>query len=234
MVAPMTSPALAKSPPAFPIMAWLFALLAGVVAPSIAMVVLLSAPDAEPMASTVPPILAVGLMAVGMIAAAVAGRLWIGLGLALLSGVGLLVLAMILGIPTLPNPVLIALAMGIAGFSFAARGALFGTSVGDRGWWIAVFVVAGEAAIVATAAAEPGMLPDWLLVLLPAQWASMAIAAALTGTFSGASVAALIALGGTAAATLLVRTLFPSRWPYIVMFTTWLALSALVHHQLAP
>ncbi|QDH35237.1 hypothetical protein E2E27_13455 [Porphyrobacter sp. YT40] len=97
---------------------------------------------------------------------------------------------------------------------------------------IAVFVVAGEAAILATAAARPEALPEWLLALLPAQWASMAIAGAWTGMGAGLAGAALVALAGTAAATLLVARLWPRRWPYLVMFTAWLALSALVYEQM--
>jgi hypothetical protein len=124
--------------------------------------------------------------------------------------------------------------MIIASFSFAARGKLFARSAGNRGWWIAVFVVAGEAAILITAATKPGALPAWLLVLLPAQWASTAIQTALTGTGTRAAAAPLIALAGTAAATLLVARLWPRRWPYLIMFSTWLALSALVWVRPGP
>lgn len=180
------------------------------------------------------PLLAVGLMSVGMIGAAVAGRLWIGVVLALLAGAGLLVLARALGLPPLTHPLSIALAMLIASISFAARGTLFARSAGARGWWIAVFVVAGEAAILATAYAMPGALPAWLLVLLPAQWASTAIQTALAGTGTAAASSQLLALAGTAAATLLVALLWPRRWPYLIMFTAWLALSALVWHRPAP
>jgi hypothetical protein len=180
------------------------------------------------------PLLAVGLMSVGMIGAAVAGRLWTGVGLAVLTGAGLLVLARMLGLPPLPHPLAMGLAMLIASLSFAARGALFARSAGARGWWIAVFVVAGEAAILATAYAMPGALPAWLLVLLPAQWATTAIQAALAGTGTVAASSVLIALAGTAAATLLVARLWPRRWPYLIMFTSWLALSALVWHRPAP
>jgi hypothetical protein len=72
------------------------------------------------------------------------------------------------------------------------------------------------------------------LVLLPAQWASTAIQTALTGTGTRAAASALLALAGTAAATLLVARLWPRRWPYLVMFTTWLALSALVWMRPGP
>lgn len=180
------------------------------------------------------PLAAVGLMSVGMIAAAAAGRLWIGVLLALLSGAGLMVLARALGMPPLPHPFSTGLAVIIASVSFAARGTLFARSAGARGRWIAIFVVAGEAAMLATAWALPGALPDWLLALLPAQWASVAIQTALTGTGTRAASSALFALAGTAAATLLVARLWPRRWPYAVMFTTWLGLSALVWYRPAP
>jgi hypothetical protein len=206
--------------------------LAGVAAPTLAMLMLADAP--APLAPVAGPILAVGLMAVGMIGAAAAGRLWIGVLLALLTGAGLIGLARALGLPPLPHPLSIALAVFVASISFAARGALFARSVGARGWWIAVFVVAGEAAILATAYAMPGALPAWLLVLLPAQWASTAIQTALTGTGTAAASSPLIALAGTAAATLLVARLWPRRWPYLIMFTAWLGLSALVWHRPAP
>jgi hypothetical protein len=54
--------------------------------------------------------------------------------------------------------------------------------------------------------------------------------AALGGGGTLAAGAPLLALAGTAAATLMVARLWPARWPYLVMFTTWLALSALVWH----
>lgn len=180
------------------------------------------------------PILATGLMGAGMIGAAAAGRLWTGLALALLTGLGLVVLGQVVGLLPPAHLLAIGFAIIIASISFAARGALFARSMADKGWWMAVAVVAGEAAIIATAAARPGDLPDWLLVLLPAQWASAAIKAALGGAETLAAGAPLLALGGTAAATLLVARLWPNRWPYLVMFTTWLALSALVWHHPAP
>lgn len=172
------------------------------------------------------PVAAITLMSVGMIAGAATGRLWIGVGLALLSGGALVLFASVLGMPPLPHPLAAALAMIIASFSFAARGALFARSAADKGWWVAVAVVAGEAAVLFTAAASPGALPGWLLALLPAQWASTAIQTALTGT--SAAVWELLALAGTAAATLLVAKLWPRRWPYLIMCGTWLGLSALV------
>lgn len=221
-------------PLAWPFLALPTVVLAGIAAPSLAMLMLADAPAPAPLVLTGGPILAVGLMGVGMIAAAAAGRLWIGVLLALLAGAGLILLARTLGMPPLPHPFSTGLAMIIASFSFAARGTLFARSAGMRGWWIAVFVVAGEAAMLLTAAAMPGALPDWLLVLLPAQWASTAIQTALSGTGTRAASSALIALAGTAAATLLVARLWPRRWPYLVMFTTWLGLSALVWYRPGP
>jgi hypothetical protein len=221
-------------PPAWPFLAWSAVALAGVAAPSLAMLLLVDAPAPAPLTLAGGPILAVGLMGVGMIAAAAAGRLWIGVLLALLTGAGLILLARGLGMPPLPHPFSTGLAVLIASFSFAARGALFARSAGEKGWWIAVFVVAGEAAILLTASAMPGALPDWLLVLLPAQWASTAIQTALTGPGTRAASSVLFALVGTAAATLLVARLWPRRWPYLVMFTAWLALSALVWHRPGP
>jgi hypothetical protein len=221
-------------PPAWPFLAWPAMVLAGVAAPTLAMLMLVDAPAPAPLALAGGPILAVGLMGVGMIAAAAAGRLWIGVLLAMLTGAGLIALARALGMPPLPHPFSTGLAVIIASFSFAARGALFARSAAEKGWWIAVFVVAGEAAMLLTASAMPGVLPDWLLVLLPAQWASTAIQTALTGTGTRAASSTLLALAGTAAATLLVARLWPRRWPYLVMFTVWLGLSALVWYRPGP
>jgi len=198
------------------------------------MLLFADAPGSAPLALVGGPILAVGLMGVGMIGAAAAARLWIGVVLALLTGAALLALALALGMTLPSRPLSIGLAVIIASISFAARGALFARSASDKGWLIAVSVVAGEAAVLFTASALPGALPDWLLVLLPAQWASTAIQTALTGTGTRAASSALFALAGTAAATLLVAWLWPRRWPYLVMFTAWLSLSALVWHKPAP
>ena len=181
--------------------------------------------------SIVGPVLAVGLMASGMIAAAASGRLWVGVLLACAYGVLTTLIANAAGMLSPLHLLSAGSVILLASFSFAARGALFARSAADKGWWIALFVVAGEAAVLATAATQPGAIPDWLLVLLPAQWASMAIQSALTGSFSLLALAAMAALIGTAAATLLVRSLWPRRWTYLVMFTTWLALSALVYHN---
>ena len=183
-------------------------------------------------ALAVAPIVAVGVMGAGMIVAAAAGRLWIGVLVALINGAGLLLIARGLGMAALPDPASVLAALVIASLSFAARGALFARSAAERGWWIAVAVVAGEAAVVLTALSDPSALPGWLLALLPAQWASIAIQSALTGTGAPVASAALLALGGTAAATLLVARLWPKRWPYLVMFTTWISLSVLVWQRL--
>ncbi|MFZ4382969.1 MAG: hypothetical protein ACOYO0_13505, partial [Sandarakinorhabdus sp.] len=111
-----------------------------------------------------------------------------------------------------------------------ARGALFARAYPGRGWMIALFVVGGEAAMLATATTMPGVLPAWLLTLLPAQWASTSLQTALFGTGTRAAAAQLLALAGTGAVTLLVARLLPRRWPYALMFTAWLGLSALVWH----
>ncbi len=169
-----------------------------------------------------------------MIAAAAAGRLWIGVLLALLAGVGLMQLARALGMPALPHPVSTGLAVVIASVSFAARGALFSRAIPKYPWAMALFVVAGEASMLFVAAADPDVLPAWLLVLLPAQWASTAIQTALTGTGTRAASSALFALAGTAASTLVVARLWPRRWPYLLMFTAWAGLSALVWYQPGP
>lgn len=216
--------------PAWPLIAWLVAALAGIVAPALAIVMLARASAPVPPDQGAGPILAIGLMGAGMIGAAAAGRFWIGVVLALLTGAGLMTLAHVLGIAPLPDRISTGLALFIASVSFGARGALFARSAADKGWLIALAVVMGEAAIVLTAAAMPDALPGWLLALLPAQWASAAIQTALTNSGAGVALSELIALAGTAAATLLVAALWPHRWPYLVMFTTWLGLSALVWH----
>jgi len=204
-----------------PLLAWLTVVIAGVVAPVGALLL-----TSDPRASGA--IVAIGMMGAGMIAAAAAGRFAVGVLAALVVGAGLVLLARGLGLPALHDPDGVAIAAIVASVSFAARGALFARSAAGRGWWIAVAVVAGEAAVLLTAAAMPGAWPGWVLALLPAQWATLALQAGLTG--SGAEVAgiALLALGATAAATLLVAGLWPRRWPYLIMFTTWLGLSALV------
>ncbi len=224
--------------PDWPFLAWSTVFLAGFAAPVWALLMLQDSTSSAPLTSAGGPILSLALMGVGMIGAAATGRLWMGIVLALVNGMCLIMLAHYLGMPTPKHPQSAALAMIIASVSFAARGALFGRSALSKGWLIAVFVVAGEAAILITSAVKPGLWPDWILVLLPAQWASLAFQMAITGTGAGISTlaanAVLLALAGTAMATLLVTMLLPRRWPYLVMFTTWLAMSALVWHWQAP
>ena len=174
------------------------------------------------------PLLAIALMSAGMIGAALAGRLRAGFALALASAAVLAALAYGLGLAQRIDLDRAALAFVLAAISFAARGALFARSAGARGWWIALAVVAGEGALLITAAFEPGALPGWLMALLPAQWASSAILAALGGTEAPIAGAALLALAGTAAATRLVERCWPARWPYGVMLATWLGCSAIV------
>ncbi len=205
---------------------WLAVVVAGAFVPLLAMLWLAPAVLA-PVSGT---IVAIGLMGSGMIAAAAAGRLWVGVLLALLAGVGLILLGRALALPALPHPFSTGLAVIIASISFAARGALFARAYPGKGWLLAVLVVAGEAAMLITAAA----LPAWLPALLPAQWASTAIQTALTGSGTRAASAALFALAGTAGSTLIVVGLWPRRWPYLLMFTAWLALSALVWHRPGP
>ncbi len=217
--------------PTWPSLAWFSVALAGLIAPATAIIFLADELAPAMLATVSAPILSVGLMGAGMIAAAAAARLWVGIALAILAGLGLTGLALVLGMPSLSHPLSVLFAFLVASLSFAARGALFATSAGGKGWWIAIFVVAGEAAIILSAWVDPGLWPDWLLALLPAQWANIAIQTALTGTGTLAAGAPLIALGGTAAATMLVARLWPRRWPYAIMFTTWIALSALVYHQ---
>jgi len=220
--------------PASPLAAWLCVVVIGIAAPALALLLLAGTAGPAQMAVLGGTALAVGLMGVGMIGAAAAGSLGTGVLLALLAGSAIAGLALTLGVPAPLHPLSLALAVIIASLSFAVRGALFARSAGEKGWWIALFVVSGEVAVVATALALPDALPDWLLALLPAQWASTAIQTALAGTGTSAAGAVLFALAATAAATLLVVSLWPRRWPYLIMFTTWLACSALVWHRPAP
>ncbi len=199
---------------------WLAVALAGVLLPALAMLRV----DTMTLAAQSGPILAAGLMGTGMIAAAIAARFWMGVALALTTGVGFIALAQRLGMAPLVHPLSTTLALLVASISFAARGTLFTRAHPRHGWIIAVLVVCGEAATLLTAA----WLPDWLLVLLPAQWASAAIATAIVGSGTRAALAVLMALAGTAATTLLVARLLPRKWPYALMFTAWLALSAYV------
>lgn len=171
-------------------------------------------------------LMAIALMAVAMLAAAIGGRWWVGVLAGLVAGMALILLARALGRAPVLHPFATAVTVAVASVSFAARGMLFSTAYPRKGWLLALFVVVGEAAILATAA----YLPAWLLFLLPAQWASTVLQGALFGAAMGtpAAVSALIALGGTAVTTLLVVRLWPRRWPYALMFSAWLGLSALV------
>lgn len=216
----------------WPATAWCTTALVGAGVPVLFMLVLLAA--SPPLSLTSGPIFTLGLMGVGIIGAATAGHFWIGVVLALLNAACLIVLALALGMPALPHPVSTALAMVIASGSFAARGALFAKTLAHRGWLMALFVVAGEASVLLLVSVLPGVLPDWFLALLPAQWASIAIQTALTGTGTFAAMSVLIALAGTAATTLLAARLWLHRWPYLLMFTAWLGLSALVYFWSAP
>ncbi|KPP92621.1 hypothetical protein [Erythrobacter sp. HL-111] len=224
----------ARPVPARPALAWPAAALVGGAVPALAIVLFAQAPAALPLAFLAGPVIAVGLMGAGMIGAAADGRFGVGVLLALAAGAGLVLLAHLFGMAPLAHPLSAGIALAAASLSFAARGALFARSAAQRGWWIALFVIAGEVSIVLAAWAEPDALPDWLLALLPAQWASSAIQAAVTGGGARAAGAPLLALAGTAASTLLVARLWPRRWPYLVMFTAWLALSALVLHRPGP
>lgn len=215
----------------WPVLAWCTVVLTGMIAPALAIVLIVRAADTSSFAASIGPILAIGMMGAGMIGAAAAGRLSAGILFAVLAGTGLLCLAWVASGFTPFSAILIGVSVFIAGLSFAARGLLFACSASGKGWWIAVAVLAGEAAILLTAMAQPNALPDWLLVLLPAQWANMALRAALTGGALSNALWPLIALAGTAAATLFLVQLWPRRWTYIVMFSTWLSLSALVYHQ---
>lgn len=223
---------MSSRPLTWPASAWCTTALAGVAAPVLLMLLLAAAPSTLSLAGG--PIFTLGLMGVGIIGAATAGPFWTGVVLALLNGACLLVLALALGLPALPHPFSTGLAMVVASGSFAARGALFAKTLARRGWLMALFVVAGEASVLLIAVTLPGVLPDWFLALLPAQWASVAIQTALTGTGTVAALPVLIALAGTAATTLLAARLWLRRWPYLLMFTTWLGLSALVYVYWTP
>ncbi|MEL6706755.1 MAG: hypothetical protein AAFP79_00625 [Pseudomonadota bacterium] len=212
-----------EEPKALSVYTWFIVAIAGLVAPVIALLFF-----GELMGPV--PLISIGLMGAGIIGAAVAGRFWIGVLLAIAAAMALLAYTQAIGALPFAYSAALGLAVFVASVSFAIRGALFARSAQDKGWWIALFVVAGEAAILITAAARPGDLPLWLLALLPAQWTNLAIQASLTAGDLDAAMAPLIALTGTAAATALVARLWPRRWPYAIMFSTWIALSALVYH----
>lgn len=212
--------------------AWGTTVLAGVVIPVLLFLTLAQSPPLLTAGSA--PTFTLGLMGVGIIGAATVGNIWIGGFLALVNGACLVALALTLGMSALPHPISLALAMLIASGSFAARGALFAKTLAHRGWLMALFVVAGEASVLLIAYLWPGALPGWFLALLPAQWASVAIQAALAGAGTPGAIPVLIALAGTAATTLVARSLWLRWWPYPLMFTTWLGLSALVYFSSAP
>lgn len=215
---------------AAPPMAWAALVLGGLAAPALGLLLFSGGAAGMPAAGWSAPLLAVGMMACAMIGGALAASFARGIALGMLAGSGLLIAATALGMASPAQLAAIGLAFAAASISFAARGALFARSAGMWGPWVALFVVSGEVAILATALALPEALPAWLLALLPAQWASTAIDTALAQGGALAALAPLIALVGTAGATLLVRVLLPRRWPYAIMFTTWLACSALVWH----
>lgn len=219
-------------PPVLPSLAWACTALVGIVVPLAAMISVHEIGGQATLTLATAPILAVGLMGSGMIGAATATRLWVGVLLALLAGVSLLVVGTVVGMAPAASTLATALAISAASFSFAARGALFARSASNKGWLVALAIVAGEAAIVLTAVAEPGLLPNWLLALLPAQWTSIAIQSSLTGEAMVAARSALIALTGTGAATLVVIWFWPRRWTYSIMFTVWIGFSALVYHSI--
>ena len=212
-------------------LAWCAAVLTGIAVPILVLFVLLAA--STPVSPASGPIFTLGLMGVGIIAAAIVGQFRVGVLLALFNAAFLVALALALGMPALPHPFSTGFAMIIASGSFAARGALFARTLNRRGWLMALFVVVGEASVLLIASAFPGVLPNWFLALLPAQWASIAIQTTLIETGTLAAPSALLALAGTAGTTLLAARIWYRRWPYILMFTAWLSLSALVYFSLA-
>jgi len=217
-------------------LAWFVAALAGVCTGAGAMLLLVDTPAPAPLALVGGPILAVGLMGFGMIGAAAAGRLWIGVLVAPPSGGSLILLARVLGMPPWPHPFSTVLALVIASVSACRAGALFASTVAARGWWIAVSVVSGEAAMVLMASAWPGFWPDSAACPAPCAMGQRRDpdgAHRVRGT--RAAAAALAALAGTAAVTLLVARLWRARgWPDLLMFTAWLGLSAVVWRWPGP
>jgi Ca2+-transporting ATPase len=149
-------------PLSVPPAAWLTAALAGFVIPALALLVLDGARGAAG------PVLAVGLMGAGMIAGAIAGRLWTGVALALLAGAGLTVLALglcaalaviqgalsgdwpqallaalALALAVLPNEIPVVLAL------FLALGALRLARIGVLARWPAAVESLGSATVLA-------------------------------------------------------------------------------------
>ena len=215
------------SPVTRPGPAWSTTLLTGVALPILILLAL--AVTSSPVAAACGPVFTLGLMGVGIIAAATAGRFWVGVLLGLLNAACLVGLAIAAGMPAPSHVAAMAFAMVVASFSFAARGALFSKTMTTKGWLMALFVVAGEASVLLIVATLPDLLPDWFLALLPAQWASIAIQSGISGAGAQAAGPVLIALAGTAATTLLAARFWMKPWPYPLMFTTWLGLSALVY-----
>ncbi|WOJ96002.1 hypothetical protein R0137_12215 [Congregibacter brevis] len=216
----------------WPASAWSATVVLGVAVPILVLLTLSGSPSSLVISSG--PILTLGLMGVGIIAASTAGRFGLAVSLALMNGASLIVFALLLGMPAPTHPFSTVLAMVIATVSFSARGALFAITLSQRGWLMALFVVAGEASVLLIVSLFPGALPDWFLALLPAQWASIAIQASLSGAGTLAAIPVLIALAGTAVTTLLAARFCLHRWPYPLMFTVWLGLSALVYFWSAP
>lgn len=219
---------ISPEPPVWPLAAWLTAFLISVAGPLAAIVTMARADLTGPLSGVAAPVLALGMMGVAMIGSAVTGRLWVGV---VLAGINAAFLGSVCAASGLLSPALslfLGAAVLAASISFAARGSLFALSATPRGWLVAFGVVAGEAAIVLTALFQPGALPDWLLALLPAQWASIALQSAFSESVSAQTLASIAALVGTAAATMFVTYMWPRRWTYGIMFTTWLALSAVV------
>ena len=145
--------------------AWFTTALTGVALPILILLALSIA--SSPLAKAGGPVLTLGLMGVGIIAASIIGKFWIGISLALLNAACLLVLAFALGMPAPAHPFAIGLAMVIASGSFAARGTLFSKTLSAKGWLMALFVVAGEASVVLIVSTLPGVLPEWFLALVP-------------------------------------------------------------------
>lgn len=212
----------------WPAAAWLTAFCISVIGPLAAILTMARAELSVPSSGAVAAVLVLGMMGVAMIGSAVTGRLGVGVVLAGVNAACLTVMCVAFDLLALGSLTLLAMTILVATVSFAARGSLFALSANPRGWLVAFGVVSGEAAIIFTALFEPEALPDWLLALLPAQWANIALQDAFSASLGAQALASIAALLGTAAATLFVTYQWPRRWTYAVMFTTWLALSAYV------
>lgn len=221
-------PVISNEPPVWPAAAWLTAFLISVAGPLAAIIIMARAELSVPSLGAVSAVLVLGMMGVAMIGSAVTGRLWVGVLLAGVNAAILTMLCLAFDLLTPGTSTFLLVTVLIASISFAARGSLFALSANPRGWLVAFGVVAGEAAIIFTALFEPDALPDWLLALLPAQWANIALQDAFSAGLGAQALASIVALLGTAAATMFVTYQWPRRWTYAVMFTTWLALSAYV------